>query len=179
MAEATTVGEESQVETSEIPTENQPRRGFWGWVLGRTFAGWVTRLTLLPIIIYLGVFIWGLVWAIANVTAAASFFAYFRSLLLIAMAMTAIAVIIGFAVLITQIARFVNLLRSEVKPITQDTRQAIKNVRTTSEFVQKRAAEPIIRSTSFLAGLMTFLREFSQILRVLRRRNTTGDTSDA
>ena len=70
-----------------------------------------------------------------------------------------------------QIARFVNLLRSEVKPITEDTKQAIKNVRVTSEFVQKNAVKPVIKSQSFLAGLLAFLSEITKISRILQRRN--------
>lgn len=138
---------------------------------GFSFMRWTFIIVGTIIALYIVLFLFGLISAIVNVEWAGPFFAYFRNLILLLLSMTSILVVVGAGVLIIQVARFVNLLKSEVQPITRDAQEAIKNVRTTTEFVQKNAVEPIIQTSSFLVGLLTFLREIARLSRLLQQRD--------
>lgn len=128
--------------------------------------------------IFVLVFACGFISAIVWNESAASFFRYFSNLMTIGLTMSGIAIVVGIGVLIMQIARFVNLIRSEIKPITDDTKEAVRNVRITSEFVQKHAVEPIIQFQSFLVGIIAFLREIVLLSKILQRR-TDENIEDA
>jgi hypothetical protein len=159
-------------------TENESRSGsnrLKDLLLGTDIVGYTIRLTLLPVVVYLGVFIWGLVSALLNPEGAASYWSYFRNLVEIVVAMAAIVIFIAAGILIVQIARFVNLLRSEIKPISEDTKLAVKNVRVTTEFVQKHGLKPIIRFQAFLVGLMAFLSEIIRVSRLLQERKAEAE----
>jgi hypothetical protein len=159
-------------------TENESRSGsnrLKDLLLGTDIVGYTIRLTLLPVVIYLGVFIWGLVSALLNPEGAASYWSYFRNLVEIVVTMAAIVIFIAAGILIVQIARFVNLLRSEIKPISEDTKLAVKNVRITTEFVQKHGLKPIIRFQAFLVGLMALLSEIIRVSRLLQERKAEAE----
>lgn len=155
--------------TSPIPTEtemeDESTESWW------TFKRAIVVSFSIFVGTYVIIFLMGLVAAIIWNESAASFFRYFRDLMTIALAISSAMVVIATGILIVQIGRFINLLRSEVKPITDDTKQAIRNVRATTEFVQKHAVEPIIQFQSFLSGLMAFLHEIVLITQILQRRD--------
>lgn len=134
----------------------------------------VSRVTIATLVsffgLYLLIFVIGIVAALFNAEGSASFFGYFNNLLTIALTIISFVVIVAIGILVIQIARFVNLLRSEVKPITNDTKQAIRNVRTTSEFVQQHGVSPVIKTQSFIVGLIAFFREIVRITRILQGR---------
>lgn len=121
------------------------------------------------VLLYLAIFGVGLGLAVWQGQSFMNWMAYIQNLLTIALSLSLMVIVIGIGILIIQIARFVNLLRSEIKPITDDTKAAFQNLRNTSEFMQKHGVEPIIRSQSFLAGLVAFLREIVRLAQVFQR----------
>jgi hypothetical protein len=137
---------------------------------GLSFQTYAIGAVLSFVAIYVVIFLIGFIAALAF-DGTAAFFAYFRDLLMIAMTLTTMVIFVGIGILIIQVARFVNLLRSELQPITSDTRKAISEIRSTVGFVQKHAVEPIIRTQSFLAGLVAFLREIIRISRILQQKD--------
>lgn len=139
-------------------------------VLGTTAIGFIIRGTAIPLLLYVLIFVFGFWRAWVDADGSAAYFEYVRGLFDVVVSLASMLIIIAIGVLIVQIARFVNLLRSEVKPITEDTKQAIKNVRVTSEFVQKNAVKPVIKTQTFIAGILAFLREISRISKILQRR---------
>ncbi|MGB7338103.1 MAG: hypothetical protein WBC91_04355 [Phototrophicaceae bacterium] len=169
--------------TMPAPAAPQPAQGesqtigqrIKDFVLGTTLVGFIIRGTLIPLLLYLLIFIFGVWRAWADADGSAAYFDYVRGLFDVIVSLASILIIIAIGVLIVQIARFVNLLRSEVKPITEDTKQAIKNVRVTSEFVQKNAVKPVIKTQTFIAGILAFLREIGRISKILQRRNTENE----
>lgn len=170
--EPTAQNEDTPSESTETTQNEQARRRFW------TFNRVVMIVVGSFLAIYVLLFLIAFVAALSNAQGAASFFGYFRDLITIAMSVSTLIIIVGIGILIVQIGRFVNLLRSEVKPITHDTRQAIQDVRSTTKFVQKQGLQPIMKSQSFVAGLLAFLREIVQISRILQRRNPDVGVSD-
>ncbi len=138
-------------------------------------GGWsIQRITIISVGVLVGIyvllFVIGLITAIIFGERAALWFGYFKNLVNIAVSVSTLAIIVGIGVLVIQVARFVNLLRSEVKPITEDAQKAVQEVRTTAQFVQKHGVSPIIKGQSFVAGLLAFLREIVRLTQVLQRR---------
>jgi hypothetical protein len=88
-----------------------------------------------------------------------------------------ILIIFTIAVLVIQIARLVNALQTETRPILDNAQSATKSVKGTAEFVGNNVTEPIIKAGGLFAGLGVFLRELGGIRRALRR-NHRGDKHD-
>lgn len=102
---------------------------------------------------------------------ASSLMDYVRDVISVTLTTVIILIIIGIAVLILQIARFVNLLLNEVKPITEDTKRAVKHAAVAAEFASKQGIEPIIKAQSFFFGLAAFIRELLKLNKVLKSRD--------
>lgn len=171
--------------TATLPTndtqkeESESKPGFFKRLfLGTSAQGFIARMTLIPVFIYLLIFIFGFAWAWFSPQGSANFFDTMRDLLEIALALAAIIIFIAIGILVIQMARFINLLRSEIKPITEDTKDAVKNIRVTAEFVQKHGIEPIIRIQSFLFALTTFLIELVRVSRLLQQRERSSSTNE-
>lgn len=167
----------TQTGTPSPETLTVPQRIRRWFTTGWTLTKFVTAGTALFIIIILIPFFIGLVLALSSdpIDAAARM-SYWRDLITIVLSIQIIVIIVGVAIVIVQIARFVNLLRSEIKPITEDAQQTLRTARATTEFVSKHAVAPIFQVKSFLAGLFAFLREIVLLGRILKRQNTTAET---
>src|SRR5690606_35441839 len=72
-----------------------------------------------------------------------------RDIFIIILACQGILVIGALAILITQIARLINLLQNEVMPILRNTQETIDTARGTVEFVGENLTEPVIRLNAF------------------------------
>jgi TRAP-type C4-dicarboxylate transport system permease small subunit len=147
-----------------------------GWTLTRAVTLAVGGLIGFIVLLFVIAFFMGMT---SDAAEAANRMSYIRDLVTIVLTVTGILIIAGIGILIIQIARFVNLLRSEVKPITDDAKQSLQTARATTEFVSKHAVEPVILTQTFFAGLFTFLREIIRLSRLLKRQNTeTKGTPD-
>ena len=92
-----------------------------------------------------------------------------RDIVLIVMTLTGITIVVELAVLIFQIARLVNLTRSEVSPILRNTQETASNVKGTVNFVSDHVVEPTIKTAGFLAGVSRIIRDVGGIRRAIRR----------
>ncbi len=91
-----------------------------------------------------------------------------RDLVIIFMALEGILVILSVSVLTLQVARLINLLQNEVKPILENTQETVKTAQTTVEFMSDNLTDPVIRASGFLAGLRVLLSNLFGIRRALR-----------
>lgn len=157
---------------AEAPVEEE-RSG--GWSFQRIAIVSIAAIVLFYVIL----FVVGLITAIIFGERAAAWFAYFRNLVNIALSVSTVVIVVGIGVLIVQIARFVNLLRSEIKPITEDAQKALTEVRTTAQFVQKHGVTPVVKGQAFFAGLVAFLREIVRLSRVLQRRTDEAQRDES
>jgi hypothetical protein len=84
--------------------------------------------------------------------------ARFRDVFIIFMALESI--IIGFVliILVVQIARLINLLQNEIKPILDSTNETVSTLRGTTQFLSDNLAEPVIKLNEYFAGLQSFIR---------------------
>lgn len=76
--------------------------------------------------------------------------------------------LIGFVLilLVIQLARLINLLQNEIKPILESTKETAGTLRGTTVFLSEHLSEPVIRLNEYLAGLQRLL----ELLNVGRNR---------
>jgi amino acid permease len=100
----------------------------------------------------------------------AAAFRILRDFFIIVLALQGILISVALIVLILQLSALVNLLRSEIKPIIDETRQTLTTVRGTAQFVSQNVAEPVIKVSAAVAGARAFIGELAGI-----RRNINGE----
>jgi hypothetical protein len=128
---------------------------------GLAFAGVAIGLVLLGLIV-------GAVLLAINAAAAGPSVEVVRDLLIIFMTVELIVIGGALVVLIVQIARFVNLMNNEVKPLVDSTRETLQTVRGTAAFLSKHMVEPVMQANSVLAGLGRVVKEVDVIREATR-----------
>ncbi|MBM3146136.1 MAG: hypothetical protein FJ010_14420 [Chloroflexi bacterium] len=84
--------------------------------------------------------------------------ARFRDVFIIFMALESIVIGLALVILIVQIARLINLLQNEIKPIIDSTNETVSTLRGTTRFLSDNLVEPVIKLNEYLAGLGHFVR---------------------
>lgn len=96
-----------------------------------------------------------------------------RDLMLIFLALEGILIVLSLAVLIVQVARLINLLQNEVKPVLRNTQETISTARGTVEFVGDTVARPVIQASAFFAGVSVMARNLFGIRRAMQPRKVS------
>jgi K+ transporter len=81
-----------------------------------------------------------------------------RDIFIIFMALESILIGLALVILIVQIARLINLLQNEIKPILDSTNETVSNLRGTTTFLSENLIEPVISLNAAVAGLMQALK---------------------
>jgi hypothetical protein len=89
--------------------------------------------------------------------------AFVRDLAIILLAVESLVIGVMLVVLIWEIRNLAKLLREEIKPILDSADETVRTVRGTTTFVSDTFVNPMVRATSFMAGV-------TQALRILTRR---------
>jgi hypothetical protein len=76
-----------------------------------------------------------------------------RDIFIIFMALESLLIGLTLVILIIQIARLINLLQNEVKPILESTNETVSNLRGTTTFLGDNLVEPVIKMNEYIAGL--------------------------
>ncbi len=84
-----------------------------------------------------------------------------RDIFIIFMALETLVVGFVLAVLVFQLARLINLLQNEVKPILESTNETVSTLRGTTTFLSNHITQPIIQLNGYLAALQRFVELFS------------------
>ena len=84
--------------------------------------------------------------------------ARFRDVFIIFMALESIVIGLALIILIVQIARLINLLQNEIKPIIDSTNETVSTLRGTTHCLSNNLVEPVIKLNEYLAGAMQFFR---------------------
>jgi hypothetical protein len=90
-----------------------------------------------------------------------------RDIFIIFMAIQSLLTGFVLVILIIQVARLINLLQNEIKPILESTNETVSTLRGTATFLSDNFAGPVIKMNEYLAGLMKALAILG-----LTRRNT-------
>ncbi len=91
-----------------------------------------------------------------------------RDIFIIFMAIQSLLTGFVLVILIIQVARLINLLQNEIKPILESTNETVSTLRGTATFLSDNFAGPVIKMNEYLAGLMKALAILG-----LTRRNST------
>jgi hypothetical protein len=88
-----------------------------------------------------------------------------RDVFIIALALEAFVIGVSVIVMMIQLARLLNLVQNELKPMLESTQTTVNNLRGTTEFLSENMVEPIIKMNESLAALRSLL----STLRLFRR----------
>ena len=99
------------------------------------------------------------------VKAPASITTQIRDIFIIFMALEFIVLGVALVILIIQLAKLVNLLQNEVKPILEATSDTINTLKGTSEFLSENLVDPVIKLNGYLAGIKKVL----DLLKIFRK----------
>jgi len=83
--------------------------------------------------------------------------ALIRDVFIIFMALQSILTGLALVILMVQLARLINLLQNEIKPILDSTNETVSNLRGTTVFLSDNLVGPVIKLNEYLAG-------FSQLI---------------
>jgi hypothetical protein len=81
-----------------------------------------------------------------------------RDIFIIFMALESLLIGLTLVILIIQIARLINLLQNEVKPILESTNETVSSLRGTTAFLGDNLVEPVIKLNEYVAGLTQFIQ---------------------
>ena len=116
------------------------------------------RRTIAFIVIGIIVFVIALIGSIIYlVNADPGDVAQIRDIFIIYLAIQSLFIGLVLVILIIQLARLINLLQNEVKPILDSTNETISNLRGTTVFLSESVVEPVIKMNEYLAGLTQLL----------------------
>ncbi len=81
-----------------------------------------------------------------------------RDVFIIFLALESMVLGLVLVILIVQLARLINLLQNEIKPILNSTNQTVSTLRGTTAFLSNNLVEPVIKLNEYLAGLQQAFR---------------------
>ena len=142
-------------ESGDSQAASAPARESSGIKIGRLIK--FTAITGLLLIVLL--LVGALVAALTAADTWAPVIQIFRDVLLVALLLESLLIIAAVTVLLLQMAGFLIMLKSEVKPILDNARETTRLGKATAQFINTNAVDPVIQIKSFLAGLLAFLRE--------------------
>lgn len=96
----------------------------------------------------------------------------FRDIFIILMAIMSLVTSLALVILIVQLARLINLIQNEVRPILNSTNETVSHLRGTTVFLTDNLVEPVLKMNEYLAGLSQFLK----VVGLLRKQSKEGST---
>ncbi len=90
-----------------------------------------------------------------------------RDIFIIILVMESFLIGAALIILIIQLALLFNLFQNEIRPILSSTKETIRTVKGTSQFISERAVKPIVSIGSLLAGG----RKLFEIIGFIRKEN--------
>ncbi len=134
----------------------------------------IQRSLIIGLGVLIGAIIIGLIIAVVgaliNSDGIANFFRILRDFFIIVLALQGILISVALVVLVLQVTALVNLLSTEIKPIIDETREAMSTIRGTAEFVSKNVARPVIRASAVVAGARALLGELTGLRQSTAKR---------
>jgi len=98
-----------------------------------------------------------------------------RDIVIIFMAIQSLLTGLALVVLLIQLARLINLLQNEVKPILDSTNETVSNLRGTTVFLSDNLVEPVIKLNEYLAGITQLLQVIGLTKKASRKTHPKGE----
>ena len=136
-------------------------------------GGWtITRMIIAGALIFVGVivglFVIAVILALTTSSSLGPIIELIRNFVIIILTVEGILIGVAFAVFVAQIARLVNLLQNETKPILENAQETVKVTSGTARFVGDNVARPLIVTGGFLAGARSLLGDLGGIRRAIK-----------
>ncbi len=90
-----------------------------------------------------------------------------RDIFIIVLALEFMVIGLALVILLVQLARLINLLQNEVRPILQSTSQAANTLRGTANFLSQNLVGPVLKVNSTIAAL----RRAADMMNFGRKKN--------
>lgn len=84
-----------------------------------------------------------------------------RDIFIILLALEFMVIGLALVILVIQLARLVNLLQNEVRPILESTNQAVNTLRGTAQFLSEKLVNPVVKVNGMIAALRRAASMFS------------------
>lgn len=146
---------------------------------GRSISRIATLVAIAVIVVVLLPLILALIISLTASETWAPVIQIFRDTFVIMFVIEFILVVGAVAILVVQIARFLIMLQTEIKPILDNARETTKATKATAQFLNKNTVDPLIQIKSFFAGLATFIREILRIRSVIKPNQASGRDDDS
>jgi hypothetical protein len=88
-----------------------------------------------------------------------------RDIFIIFLALEFMVLGVAVVILLIQLAKLVNLLQNEVKPILDATSETINTLKGTTDFLSENLVDPVIKLNGYMAGFKKIL----DLLKIVRR----------
>ncbi|MBI3159648.1 MAG: hypothetical protein HYZ26_08640 [Chloroflexi bacterium] len=111
----------------------------------------------------------GLVAGVAYLLAYPQRAANIRDILIIALAVELLLLGVALVTLAVQVARLVNMVQNEVRPLLDSANNAMNTLRGTAEFLSENLSEPVIKLNSYLAGFRRMLETIDLLKKPFQR----------
>lgn len=98
-----------------------------------------------------------------------------RDIFIIFMALESLLIGATLVVLMIQMARLINLLQNEIKPILDSTNETVSNLRGTTMFLSDNLVEPVIKMNEYLAGFTQFFQVLGLVRKPRQSRPPKGE----
>jgi len=98
-----------------------------------------------------------------------------RDIFIIFMAIESLLLGLVLVILIVQLARLINLLQNEIKPILDSTNQTVSTLRGTTAFLSDNLVEPVLKMNEYFAGIQQAFRVFGLARGKRRDTNSQGE----
>lgn len=92
--------------------------------------------------------------------------AVLRDIIIILVGLTNVALFVLLGILVWQLWQLIKMIRTELKPIIDDTQETVGTVRGTADFVSQSVVDPMVRTSSRIAGLRRSLRVIEEEIRI-------------
>ena len=90
-----------------------------------------------------------------------------RDIFIIFLAIESLLIGLTLVVLMIQLAKLLNLLQNEIRPIVESTNETVSNLRGTTTFLSDNLVEPVMKANEFTAGF----RQLIAVLGLSRKRS--------
>jgi len=97
-----------------------------------------------------------------------------RDVFIIILAVQSLMMGLVMVILILQLARLINLIQNEIRPILDSTSETVNHLRGTTMFLSENVVEPVIKMNEYLAGFTQFFATIGLVRRSSKKNKKNG-----
>lgn len=98
-----------------------------------------------------------------------------RDIFIIILAVESLVIGLTLIILLFQLARLINLLQNEIKPILDSTNETVSHLRGTTVFLSNNLVQPVIKLNEYLAGLSQLFNLIGLVKKPSKKKNIIGE----